>query len=470
MLASPLAQTLKATTILALLAFLALVTLPSSATASSPDAVTIGDLVWRENRFSPNGLQDATEIGLPFAPVNLYAADATTLISITNANAAGVYQLPVANAGTYAIEMPIPSYPFVGLRGSAQNVGADDTKDSDVHATGRSAFITVGATNDNTIDAGVYDSPDSITYCSGKQLTLTDWSDTFSLPKADPSLGILTGVYIRGTAGSSQNAALTNNAPVPQTFSYGGGSLNTLTLPNGTVITNSTSRTVTNIQLASGQTQTFRNLVDYRTADFIVNVLHFPLYQGDGGFDDYFSVPAQSQGTSTFIGGGNLVAVAQTQSYITVCVTYVFNAVLGVTLNSFEAQCRADDTIDVDWETLEEVDILGFNLLRGTSTEAQGERINQELIPAQATGGGGALYHWSDDSIVDSGTYYYWLESVDTSGNTISHGPVNASVPCTPTAVTISTLESTSASVGWGWVIAAGMAILSGVVLWRRRR
>ncbi len=81
------------------------------------------------------------------------------------------------------------------------------------------------------------------------------------------------------------------------------------------------------------------------------------------------------------------------------------------------------------------------------------EQLNSSLIPAQAPGSGqGAAYEWQDDELEAGTTYYYWLEDVDTNGQTTSHGPVSATTNA-PTAITVETLESKQPLVPRGWLL-----------------
>lgn len=124
---------------------------------------------------------------------------------------------------------------------------------------------------------------------------------------------------------------------------------------------------------------------------------------------------------------------------------YLFTVSLGITLERFEAVCVANaptPTINVLWETGSETpDTLGFNLYRAESLEDERTRLNDALIPAQNPGGGGYLYEWQDDT-VNEGHYLYWLEDVNMQGGTEEYGPVNAAVPCVPTAVTVTTFHA----------------------------
>jgi hypothetical protein len=140
---------------------------------------------------------------------------------------------------------------------------------------------------------------------------------------------------------------------------------------------------------------------------------------------------------------------------------------LAVTLNYFEALCRADDIL-VAWETTSETDALGFNLYRSTEPTMMGERLNTELIPTASPGGGqGAYYEYADTSVAEGNTYYYTLESVDMYGMATQHPSVMASFPCQPTAITLSHLSASADPLLP--FLALGVIALAGIVLYQRR-
>jgi len=91
-----------------------------------------------------------------------------------------------------------------------------------------------------------------------------------------------------------------------------------------------------------------------------------------------------------------------------------------VDLVSFTAE-PTGNSITLRWETGDEIDNAGFNLYRATSESGQRTQINDQLIAA-AGNGAGAEYTYIDER--PEGTYYYWLEDVDTAGNVTLHGPV----------------------------------------------
>lgn len=112
---------------------------------------TVGDRLW--NDLDNNGLQDAGEPGISGVTVTLYAGNGTTVIATTVTDATGNYLFTNLPAGTYVVGFgSLPT----GYVFATQNVGSDDTIDSDVYtATGKTDPFTLAAGEINlTLDAG----------------------------------------------------------------------------------------------------------------------------------------------------------------------------------------------------------------------------------------------------------------------------------------------------------------------------
>ncbi len=137
---------------------------------------------------------------------------------------------------------------------------------------------------------------------------------------------------------------------------------------------------------------------------------------------------------------------------------------LAVTLGSFTAQVVGDHVL-VAWETLSEIDTLGFNLWRGLAADGSDCEL-LTYVPAQAPGSTqGAVYQVQDAAVQAGYTYWYWLEDSDFGGQTTLHGPVSATMPA-PTAVTLVEVGSTPASGTATPVAVAAVALLAGLALW----
>ena len=154
------------------------------------------------------------------------------------------------------------------------------------------------------------------------------------------------------------------------------------------------------------------------------------------------------------------------------CIGIGGTVTLGVQLASFEAQTMVDH-VQLSWETISELNNLGFNLYRSESAAGPETRLNAELIPSQAPGSNtGYSYQWQDFSVVEGRSYWYWLEDVSTSGATTRHGPVSATVQ-TPTAVALTEFSANGGTGGaWLWMVtaAAGIAALTALAVVASRR
>ncbi|MEW6128463.1 MAG: C25 family cysteine peptidase [Acidobacteriota bacterium] len=104
------------------------------------------------------------------------------------------------------------------------------------------------------------------------------------------------------------------------------------------------------------------------------------------------------------------------------------SAPTAVTMQSYNA-VQNGRTVKIEWQTQNEIDNLGFNIYR----EAKGirTRINSELIAGSALKIGGAIrnqsgnrYSWFDTLPKKSKNASYWIEEVDTKGETTLFGPM----------------------------------------------
>jgi hypothetical protein len=145
---------------------------------------------------------------------------------------------------------------------------------------------------------------------------------------------------------------------------------------------------------------------------------------------------------------------------------------LAVNLLSFSAAPDSDN-ISLVWETISEIDHLGFNLLRGTSAVEPDTQLNSALIPSQAPGSPtGFAYSWQDRFALEVGTtYYYWLEIVDRDGSVVRDGPTSATFEA-PMAVTLSDLQASSnrqPPSAWLWAVLAAAVLGAGRLMSRKQ-
>lgn len=103
---------------------------------------------------------------------------------------------------------------------------------------------------------------------------------------------------------------------------------------------------------------------------------------------------------------------------------------LPVTLSSFTAQ-YINDTPTLCWTTQSETNNAGWNVYRSETEEFEAAiQINTELIPGAGTTSEPTDYIYEDENeVISNSEYWYWLESVDYSGETESYGPITLFIP-----------------------------------------
>lgn len=145
---------------------------------------------------------------------------------------------------------------------------------------------------------------------------------------------------------------------------------------------------------------------------------------------------------------------------------------LAVSMASFDAQWSGDQ-VAVTWDTVSEIDNLGFNLYRSQSPDQVGELITTQMIPSQSPGSTqGFSYSFTDSAVTPGSTYWYTLTDLDAWGVETRHGPVSAE-PQAPTAVTLASLaaDTTPASPVLPALLALTLALaaLAAGLVWRSR-
>ncbi|MEA3335464.1 MAG: multiheme c-type cytochrome [Chloroflexota bacterium] len=95
----------------------------------------------------------------------------------------------------------------------------------------------------------------------------------------------------------------------------------------------------------------------------------------------------------------------------------IYSVPLAVDLAYFEAK-PGRKGIDLTWETVSEIDHLGFNLYRSDGLEGRKVRLNAALIPSPTPGSsGGNTYAWIDRKARSGRDHWYFLETIDITGN-----------------------------------------------------
>ncbi|MGC8780243.1 MAG: C25 family cysteine peptidase [Anaerolineae bacterium] len=97
----------------------------------------------------------------------------------------------------------------------------------------------------------------------------------------------------------------------------------------------------------------------------------------------------------------------------------------GLPVARFEGRSRPG-AVQLSWETANEADILGFNLLRREAGQlAAAQAVNDTPIVASWAGSNqGEVYTYADATVQMGRTYEYTLEIIKLSGGRATHGPI----------------------------------------------
>jgi protocatechuate 3,4-dioxygenase beta subunit len=118
-----------------------------------PQLASLGNYVWYDS--VRNNIQDSSESGVPGVTVRLLDSTGTQ-IATTTTDASGLYLFDNLVPGTYSVVFVLPTgHSFV-----SQDIGGDDTVDSDANTTTGATIPTTltAGENDLTWDAGIYES------------------------------------------------------------------------------------------------------------------------------------------------------------------------------------------------------------------------------------------------------------------------------------------------------------------------
>jgi len=100
------------------------------------------------------------------------------------------------------------------------------------------------------------------------------------------------------------------------------------------------------------------------------------------------------------------------------------NSTLPVELSSFTALVNGQNMVSIQWVTQSETNLNGYYVNRSASPALNEAIIVSPLIGASNTSNV-QLYQFTDTELVDSGTYYYWLQVQEMDGSIEFHGPIS---------------------------------------------
>ncbi|HNP87308.1 MAG TPA: SdrD B-like domain-containing protein [Kouleothrix sp.] len=376
--------------------------------------VSLGDVVW--NDINNNGVIDAGEAVFDNVLVNLYldsngngVLDAADTFVKSTTTSGGAYLFDQLVPGTYLVQLDPSNFTGNGvLVGYTSSTGAIGTNQQN----GGPYEPAPGANNDIDSDdngtvsgQGIVSGP--VVLSSGGEPVLEDGD-------SDSNLTIDFGVFMPASIGSlvwydqDKDGVHDQNEPgVP-------GVVVTLYDANG----NPVATTIT----GSDGSYLFTNLPP---GTYTVGFSNLP-----NGFT--FTQPNQggNDGNDSDVDPNT----GLTQPIVIVPGTNQIDVFAGVivkptavTLRIFTATWRGN-VVEVRWETVAEINSLGFHLYRSTTgNRADAVRVTPSMILAQGRGQGGANYTWTDTSAQAGTSYTYWLVETEVNGQTNEYGPARAS-------------------------------------------
>ncbi|HOH46526.1 MAG TPA: T9SS type A sorting domain-containing protein [Candidatus Cloacimonadota bacterium] len=189
------------------------------------------------------------------------------------------------------------------------------------------------------------------------------------------------------------------------------------------------------VNAALSATQYFHGMVDE------IKIWNYPLTVAQIEAEKYkeyateASIPAGMIGYWNFNNNTNDMTSNNLDGTLFGDATYDESVTLPIELSSFTAVPNAQYFVELHWITQSETNVAGFRVYRSTTPFIQDAVMFNTFVEAHNTSET-QFYTFVDEEIYASGTYYYWLENVDMSGNTDFHGPVIATVtfgdPSTP--------------------------------------
>lgn len=102
----------------------------------------------------------------------------------------------------------------------------------------------------------------------------------------------------------------------------------------------------------------------------------------------------------------------------------VTDPTLPVTLSHFSASLTAQNYVQLTWISQSESNLMGYNVYCSTNGDLSSAMQICPMIAGTNTSMA-QTYTYNDKELVEDGTYYYWLQSVDLDGTTGFHGPVS---------------------------------------------
>ena len=100
---------------------------------------------------------------------------------------------------------------------------------------------------------------------------------------------------------------------------------------------------------------------------------------------------------------------------------------LPVELSAYNVELVAGNIIRVNWVSQSETNLIGYRILRNTTEKLESAATISKVIAA-VNSSQPMFYCYDDKELNVSGTYYYWLESLELDGSNEYFGPLKITV------------------------------------------
>ncbi len=100
---------------------------------------------------------------------------------------------------------------------------------------------------------------------------------------------------------------------------------------------------------------------------------------------------------------------------------------LPVELSAFTAFVTSDNLVSLEWITQSETNLSGYNILRG-NTDDLGTALDLQHFIEASNSSTSHSYSFVEETALEPGTYYYWLQAVELNGEFAYHGPAQVTV------------------------------------------
>jgi len=104
---------------------------------------------------------------------------------------------------------------------------------------------------------------------------------------------------------------------------------------------------------------------------------------------------------------------------------YIPDTSLCLQLTAFKGEV-IDNAVQLTWQLALPLELQGFNLYRGTKRIGKYLKMNSNLI--QSAPGNSLVYSYVDDTVSDTESYFYYIETINLAGKAIRTLPIEVSL------------------------------------------